>query len=227
MLCKNDIETDESIRRSLQDMPKDLHALFSRILRRANVAGPAFQKRLLKILVAAQRPLTMDEIREALSIVPADATWRPQQQINDITNALTSCGSLITVDEEEATVSFVHQSVPRFLVQGADNGSPSEWQFTSDEASLELGQLLVTYLSYGVFDQQLSTFVVPSISASQAPTAVVQHVLGGRSWGKTAALRLLRLRSQCDPDLGRAITETSGAYQRSSATREVFHLLLK
>lgn len=224
-LCKNDIETDESIRRSLQDMPRDSYGLFRRILHRANVTGSAFQNRLLKILVAAQRPLTMDELREALSVVPADATWKPQQQINDITNALRSCGSLITVDEEEDTVSFVHQGVPQSLIQGADNNNPSEWHFTSHEASMELGQLLVTYLSYGVFDQQLSTFVVPNISAGQAPTTVIQHVLTGRSWKKTAALKLLRFRSQHDPDLGRAITEASGAYQRSSETREVFHLL--
>lgn len=224
-LCKNDIETDDSIRRSLQDMPKGLHALFSRILQRANVTGRAFQNRLLKIIVAAQRPLTVDEIREALSIVPADATWRPQQQINNIANALASCGSLVTVDEEEATVSFVHQSVPRFLVQGPDNDDPSDCHFTSHQASLELGELLVTYLSYGVFDQQLSTIVVPSVSARQAPTAVVQHVLKESSWKKAAALKLLRLRSQRDPDLGRAITEASCTYQRNSEAQEVFHLL--
>lgn len=206
-------------------MPKDLHALFIRILQRANVSGSAFQNRLLKILVAARRPLTVDEIREALSIVPADTTWRPQQQINNIANALASCGSLVTVDEEEDTVSFVHQSVPQFLVQGVDDNKPSRYHFTSHQASLELGELLVTYLSYGVFDQQLSTFVVPSVSVRQAQIAVVQHVLKESSWKKAAALKLLRLRSQRDPDLGRAITEASGAYQRRSEAQEVFHLL--
>lgn len=206
-------------------MPKGLHALFSRILQRANVTDPAFQNRLLKILVAAQRPLTVDEIREALSIAPADTTWRPQNQINNIANALTSCGSLVTIDEEEATVSFVHQSVPQFLVQGADDNNPSGHHFTSHQASLELGQLLVTYLSYGVFDQQLSTIVVPNVSASQATSAVVQHVLKESSWRKAVALKLLRLRSQRDPDLRGAITEASGAYQRSSQAQEVFHLL--
>lgn len=206
-------------------MPKGLHALFSRILEKANVTGPAFQNRLLKILVAAQRPLTVDELREALSIVPADATWRPQQQINNIANALTSCGSLVTVDEEEATVRFVHQSVPQFLIQSTNDNKPSEYHFNSHQASLELGQLLVTYLSYGVFDQQLSTIMVPNVSASQATTAVVQHVLKESSWKKAAALKLLRLRSQRDPDLRRAITEASGAYQRSSEAQEVFHLL--
>lgn len=224
-LCRNDIETDESIRRSLKDMPRDFHTLFSRILRMAKVTDPSFQSRLLKILVAAERPLTLGEMREALSIVPGDTTWRPQQQINHIAHALASCGSLITVDEEERTVRFVHQSVSQFLLQGADNETTQDWHFTSHQASLELGQLLVTYLNYGVFDRQLSTTVVPNISAGQAPTAVVQHILKDGPWRKAAALKLLRLRSQHDPDLGRAITQVSGAYQRSSETQEVFHLL--
>lgn len=224
-LCNNDMGTDDSIRRSLQDMPRDLNTLFSRILQRAKVTGPLFQSRLLKILVAAQRPLTVDEMREALSIAPADATLRPQQQINNIAHALASCGSLITVDEEEATVRFVHQSVSQFLLHGAENETVSGWHFTFHQASLELGQLLVTYLSYGVFDQQLSTTAVSNISVGQAPTVVVRHVLKDKSWKKAAALKLLRLRSQHDPDLGRTITEVSGAYQRSSKTQQVFHLL--
>lgn len=205
-------------------MPKDLYTLFSRILQRAKVTGPSFQSRLLKILVAAQRRLTLDEMREALSIVPADATWRPQQQINNIAHALASCGSLVTADEEEGTVSFIHQSVSQFLLQGANNQTSLGWHFTFHQASLELGHLLVTYLSYGVFDQQLSTRVVPNILVGQAPTTVIQQVLKGGSWKKAAALKLLRLQSQHDPDLGRTITEVSGAYQRSSETQQVFHL---
>lgn len=224
-LCKNDIETDDSIRRSLQDMPRDLYTLFSRILQRAKVKGPSFQNRLLKVLVAAERPLTLDEMREALSIVPGDATWRPQQQVNNIAHALACCGSLVNVDEEEGTVRFVHQSVPQFLLQGADNETRLDWHFTSHQASLELGQLLVTYLSYAVFDQQLATKAVTNISAGQTPSAVVRHVLKDGPWKKAAALKLLRLRSQHDPDLGRAITEVSGTYRRSSKTQEVFHLL--
>lgn len=224
-LCKNDIETDESIRRSLQDMPKDLYTLFSRILQRANVTGPQFQSRLLKIIVAAQRPLTVDEMREALSIVPADATWRPQQQINNIAHALTCCGSLITVDEEEDTVRLVHQSVSQFLLRDADTETTSEFHFTFDQASLELGQLLVTYLSYGVFDRQLSTAAIPNISVGQTPTAVVQHTLRDGTWKKSAALKLLRLRRQRGPDLGKIITEVSGAYQRNSETQQNFHFL--
>lgn len=224
-LCKTDIETDDSIRRSLQDMPRDLYTLFSRILQRAKVTGHSFQNRLLRILVAAQHPLTLDEMREALSIVPADAAWRPQQQLNNIAHALASCGSLITVDEEEGTVRFIHQSVSQFLLQDADSEATSDWHFTSGEASLELGELLVTYLSYGFFDQELSTVVVPSIPVGKAPTAVVQNLLKDGSWRKIAALKLLRLQSQRDPDLGRTITEVSGAYHRSSKTHEVFHLL--
>lgn len=224
-LCKSDMGTDDSIRRSLQDMPRDLYTLFSRILERAKVSGPSFQSRLLKILVAAKRPLTVDEMQEALSIVPADATLRPQQQINNIAHALASCGSLVTVDEEEATVRFVHQSVSQFVLHDAENDTVSGWHFTCHQASLELGQLLVTYLSYGVFNQQLSTTAVPKISVGQAPTVVVQHVLKDRLWKKAAALKLLRLRSQHDPDLGRTITEVSSTYQRSSETQEIFHLL--
>ncbi len=57
--------TDEAIRQALADLPKDLPATFSRILQQSEASGKDYQQRLLQLITAAFRPLTMDELREA------------------------------------------------------------------------------------------------------------------------------------------------------------------
>ena len=54
-LCQE--RTDESIREALANLPKDLPETFSRILSRSGILGPEYQKRTLKLIIAARRPL--------------------------------------------------------------------------------------------------------------------------------------------------------------------------
>jgi hypothetical protein len=55
-------------------------------------------------------------LREALSVVPGDTLWTPSRLLNDVYLVLACCGCLLTVDEEEVTVRFIHHSVKQFLL---------------------------------------------------------------------------------------------------------------
>ena len=164
-------------------------------------AGSRYQQLILRLLVAAYRPLTQEELREALSVLPGDTTWNPSKMINDIHGTLTYCGSLISIDEEELTIHYVHQSVRQFLIDRSDN--LSAYQFTPDQANYEMSCILVTYLNYGVFDTQVSRSVVPRIPAKTAPLRVVDSVFNQSSGVKRIALGLLKSRKQTNYDAGK------------------------
>lgn len=65
-------ETDDAILAALRDLPRDMPAVYDRILHKHSYS--AYSKKLLQIVSAACRPLTIWELREALSVTPGDET---------------------------------------------------------------------------------------------------------------------------------------------------------
>jgi WD40 repeat protein len=110
--------TDDAILQALEDLPIGLSEVFSHILLRSEASGKPYQRQILELLIMARRPLTIEELREALSVVPGDTIWDPARPLDDIFSILTCCGSLLIVDEEELTVRLVHHSVEQFLLSG-------------------------------------------------------------------------------------------------------------
>ncbi|KAK0667584.1 hypothetical protein QBC41DRAFT_134680 [Cercophora samala] len=200
-LC--DEKTDADIRHALTDLPKDLHGTFSRILEKASKTGKKYQTRVLKTLISVYRPLTTEELREALGVVPGNRIWNPEQHINNIYSVLESCGSLVMVDEESFTVRFVHQSVVQFLVGGFKDSGQSI--IAREDAAKSTGDLVMTYLSYDSFQSQVST-VMPQIPMGAAPSKII-HSMGISQSVSDLAVRLLRTRKQPDFDMARVIAE--------------------
>ncbi|KAK5629073.1 hypothetical protein RRF57_004788 [Xylaria bambusicola] len=207
-------KTDMAIRQALADLPRDLPDTFSRILQKSEALGKSYQEQTLKLIVAARRPLTTDELREALSVVPGDTDWKPAQILNDVYSALACCGSLVIVEEEDSTVRLVHHSVKQFLLGGL-RGRPSGI-FTLHSAMGTMGGIIVTYLNYGVFDTQLSTRVIPRVMAGTAPSKIIHSTLGGSSNVQKAALRLLRSRKQSDYNIGSVLADESRLFNAHS-----------
>ncbi|KAL8365190.1 hypothetical protein RB595_004139 [Gaeumannomyces hyphopodioides] len=195
-------KTDEAIRQALADLPKDLPSTFSRILQKSESLGKDYQQKTLKLVIAARHPLTTDELREALSVNPGNTDWNPAQLLNDVYSALACCGSLITVDEEDFTVRLVHHSVKQFLLGGL--GSSSGGMFTLGSAMATMGHIIITYLNYGVFDNQLSTSVAPQVMAATAPRKIIQSTVGTSTSVRVPelALRLLKSHKQSEHDIG-------------------------
>lgn len=132
-------KTDNNIRAALHDLPKDLPESFARSLSSAKRWAPEYQERLLKMLIASLRPLTTDELREALGVIPYDLVWDQSNLINDLQGILASGGHLLVVDEEHSTVHFVHHSVEQFLL--GDFGSNESFHIDISLANLEMAQV--------------------------------------------------------------------------------------
>ena len=199
------MKTDDTIRQALRDLPKDLSETFSRILHRSRDLGEPYQKRILELVTATQRPLTAEELREALSVIPGDTTWNPANALNDVFSLLNCCGSLLIKDEEDLTIRFVHHSVKQFLLDG---GKASETAITAHGARRTMSEIVLTYVNYSMFDTQLST-VHPSQVMNQSPMPKIIHsALGSSSTVSNLALQFLKSRKQPDFDVNKVLRET-------------------
>jgi ankyrin repeat protein len=206
-LCS--MKTDFAIREALSDMPKDLSQTFSRILDKSGIPDRSLQTKTLQVVLAACQPLTVEELREALSVTPGDATWNPSKLLNDVHSALACCGCLLTVDEEESTVRVIHHSVKQYLLHGFDDVKREGFSF--EDAQRTLADTIVTYLGYGVFETQLSRTRVRPIMAQSAPSSILQSTMGTSSATLQLAIKLLGSRKNPAFDLSKTLVEARGS----------------
>ena len=219
-------KTDEAIRQALADLPKDLAETFSRILRRSEDLRSPYQKRILQLVTVARRPLTGEELQEALSVVPGNKAWNPERLLNNLYSTLACCGSLITVDEEELTVRLVHHSVKNFLLSGSHDSTGIP--FTTDSAHEKMAEIIITYLSYGVFETKLSTQVVPQIMTRSVPSRIICSILDSPSnTRKRLALKLLKSSRQPNYDIGKSLAGESKYFKSRSIDGFYFYSYAK
>ncbi|KAF2971321.1 hypothetical protein GQX73_g2286 [Xylaria multiplex] len=216
-------QTDDSIRKALLNLPKDLSSTFRYILQKSKHPGLSFQRKILKLLVGAKRPLVADELREALSVAPYESSWAPDKIINNVYNALKCCGGLILIDEEELTVRLIHQSVAQFLVEA--NEETHEWAFTPQEADHYIGEVTVTYLNYSSFEQRLSTKVASCVPIGDTPAKIIETALQPYGLVGQLALAYLQPNTGTKHDIGKVLSEASSQYRRKYATKESFKFL--
>jgi hypothetical protein len=197
------MQTDEEIRIALPNLPRDLSEVYRRNLERSTGSSGTYQRCIFELVLAAKRPLTIDELQEALSVTPGNTVWTEAKLLNNVYSALGSCGPLLMIDEEELTVRMVHPSVSQFLLCSyrdlAGHG------ITKESTLVTIADVLVTYLSYGVFGTELSTNVFPQISVKALPSKVITST--GRTPGiaQKLALKLLRSRKQPNFDIGKTL----------------------
>ncbi|GLA81330.1 hypothetical protein AtubIFM56815_004974 [Aspergillus tubingensis] len=193
--------TDADVRDALANLPKDLSALYTTILRRSSVSGATYQSKILDLVAIACRPLTTEEMTEALSVVPWKTSWDPARRLNDMHATLSCCGSLLTVDEESSSIRVVHHSVKTYLFDQTGGG------LNANRANQTMAGIITTYLNYDVFSRQLSTVKTPKVSSSSVTAAVVNSTVPARRQSQSFALKLLRLKKSNDKDVGHSLMQ--------------------
>src|SRR5260221_5824021 len=110
-----------SIRKSLDELPITLDETYERILEGIPKQKWEHAHRLFQCLVAAVRPLRVDELAEIFAVdfdpdsePRLEEGWRPE---NPEEAVLSACSTLITIigDEDSKIVQFSHFSVKEFL----------------------------------------------------------------------------------------------------------------
>lgn len=212
------LNNDHDIISSLKDLPKGLPATFRRILSRLRdsaFADPGLGRKIFEIVAAAQEPLTLDELREAISITPGNMAWDGSRLVNDVLRSLESCGSLLIVDEELSTVHFAHSSVKLHISSIPTDLDVRNYHIDLFQADINLGKVAVTYLNLDVLGNQLSntsertsgptngpTNGPAQLYTASVPSLVVRSALPKRDVVNRMALAILRGRKMPRNDSG-------------------------
>ena len=110
-----------SVPRILEELPDSLDETYERILRDIRRPNQGHAHRLLQCLVAAVRPLRVEELVEVLAfdfntggMPKLNPSWRWEDQEEAV---MSACSSLVTIvkDVDARVVQFSHFSVKEFL----------------------------------------------------------------------------------------------------------------
>ena len=151
LLCQS---FPSSVRRILEELPEGLDETYERVLREIRKANQGHACRLLQCLVAAVRPLHVEELAEVIAVdFDAGATpmlnpgwrWSDQQEA-----VLSACSSLVMIVEDGASriVQFSHFSVKEYLM--SSRLAESSKAVSRHHIQLELAHTILTQACLGV-----------------------------------------------------------------------------
>ncbi|KAJ7443140.1 ankyrin repeat-containing domain protein [Mycena latifolia] len=109
--------TVKAVREALQHLPTDLNCTYDEainLILSQNDDDKQLALQALTWVAYAKRPLTVDELREALAIEP-NATSLDSDNLLDITIVLSVCAGLIIVDEAMSVVRLIHYTTQGYF----------------------------------------------------------------------------------------------------------------
>lgn len=141
------VVTDDQIQNLIMNLPKDLPEAFERALE--GIVDKSYQDKILKLVMAAEHPLTIDQLRVALAIVPGDPVWHPERLPRDGAQLISLCGgNLLELDDEEGKVRFIHHSaIQHLLSPSTNNPTTSLYHFSLEDSHNLAGSVCVTFLN--------------------------------------------------------------------------------
>ena len=141
----------QSIRRTLNELPKSLDETYERVLKEIGLANRDHAYRLLQCLAVAIRPLRVEELAEILVLDYDGAEggtpeviedWRREDRQESV---LSTCSSLIALVDYGGSrvIQFSHFSVKEFLTSdrlAVSKGDLSDFHITPEPAHTTLAQ---------------------------------------------------------------------------------------
>ena len=154
-----------SVRRFLDELPESLDETYERVLREIKKPNRDHARRLLQCLVAAIRPLAVEELAEVLAVDFEDVggipKLKPGWRWEDQEQALfVSCSSLIAIVDtgNSRVVQFSHFSVKEYLTSArlaTSSQDVSGYHITLKPAHTILAQACVSVLlQLGDYDER-------------------------------------------------------------------------
>jgi ankyrin repeat protein len=222
---------DDDIRNAIGCLPKTLAETFSRallrIVSRRNITVAA---KTFSWVAIAKRPLTVDEIREAISIEIGQPYSIPERLVNNIDQLASWCENLIHVDEELKTVQFAHQTIYKFIIEGPSGPEVGKFCFNLPDADHHAGEICVTYLNFNDFKRTLARRSQPMTSVD--PVAMAKLALSHQPKVSSAipafGLMSRSHKGKAEVDVVRVLSECkAGDGEQRSKSLEQSHPFLK
>ncbi|KAI0451730.1 ankyrin repeat-containing domain protein [Xylaria acuta] len=184
---------DEDIRHTISNLPEDLEETFRRVLRRiSSRRNSELARRAFPWIAAAVRPLSIEEVREAIAIEIGQQYTKPERLCNNVHSIISSCENLLHIDEEDGSVQFAHHSIKQFLVeqpvphQHVTDHDLRVFHIDLEEADHFIGEICVTYLHFS--DVQTALSQLPKAIALPNPQDIALTALGSK-WNLASKLR--------------------------------------
>ena len=137
-----------NIYRALERLPEKLSDTFHDAMRRA-AAQPeehaSLAAQVISWIFYARRPLSVAELREALSVEPGD-TRLDRSGCHEVDLSLDVCCGLISIDQEDNVIRLVHYSLQQYLESYWENERPS--------SRLDIATTCLTYLMLDDFSPE-------------------------------------------------------------------------
>ncbi|KAL3477744.1 hypothetical protein BJX99DRAFT_257116 [Aspergillus californicus] len=152
--------TEKHLLQVIQELPETVEEAYEAMLRRISKRESKRAKRLLGIVVAATRPLTVQEMNIALAIENSskssfDLDIEPEEKFRGLVKNI--CGLFVTVVDSK--IYLIHQTARPFLLStGIDNGASYHWKgsITLKDAHLSLSSTCVDYLLWEDFNSAMA-----------------------------------------------------------------------
>ena len=142
---------------AIQTIPTTIDAAYERILSRSTDIHQA--KKLLQIVIGAERPLTLDEINVAMSITSESRCMQDLDLETPVAFRRTvreMCGLIINILDSK--IYLMHQTVREFILnsneQADGNLTASTWKHSMSipTCNTTLARICVTFLSFSDFE---------------------------------------------------------------------------
>ena len=222
-------KSDANIIAALDNLPRDLPQTYERILSGITETDDIdICKRIFLWVATVKRPLTLEELREAIGIEPLQQNWDSNRFVNDMHQAIACCGNLMFVEEEHQAVHFTHYSVKQYLLSDAIGIPLRPYHIDLDRSDPEVGVVCVTYLNFGIFSRQVAHTTGNGKSIASIPSMILKETLPHRTLGNKIALALLQRQHKSSNALSRPLEEASGdteAFRRQRIQEQYSFLL--
>ncbi|KAM3457747.1 hypothetical protein MY3296_000820 [Beauveria thailandica] len=223
---------DDDIRRSLRQLPKDLEETFKRALLRILSRAKHLElvQRTFRWAAVAKRPLTLDELREAVFIDVGQKHSRPERLPHNMNRILLWCENLLHLTEEEpARVQFAHASVRDFVTRAVLSQQLFGFHVDLEETDRFVGEICVTYLHFGDFTTTIGRRQQPLQldPVRLAVTALGREKNMARISEVVTHFASRRHKTMVDPDLSRVEATYGKAQKTDKETLQNSHPFLQ
>ncbi|KAH7124811.1 hypothetical protein B0J13DRAFT_565659 [Dactylonectria estremocensis] len=148
-------KSDNAIRNALNDIPADLPAIFDRVLGRiVKNHHQLIARDIFMWTLAVKEPLTLSQLREALSVKVEQESLSKDDLINGIENIAIWCQSLVQVEQADSTVHFSHHSVQEHLLK-ADKKCVEPFHLEPIKSDDFVAKICLAYLNLSNFKTAL------------------------------------------------------------------------
>ena len=110
--------------------------------------------RTFQWIIAALRPLSIQEIQEAIAVDQDDTCWI-MEKLSHPDKIIGSCQNLVIL-HEDGKLSFAHHTVRSFLLSRKPQILHSPLTFDLEEANIRAALVCVTYLCFTDFEAQIA-----------------------------------------------------------------------